>query len=187
MKRGFAALFAALFCLILALPALAQGAEETIEIEGYRMTCVIPEGYKLEAKQLNNLTLLLDLIPEDPAMPDLNMTVTRSEELDGTTLNDSLPEEEFAQIEAALIQDAIAPEVTIGETTYGTKLLMMREETEADDYLVMISVWNGYVIETHLFPGVGKRRLSEADIEMAVQFNSDFFIFADTGESPAAQ
>ena len=187
MKRGFAALLSALLCLALALPGLAQGAEETIEIDGYRLTCVIPEGYTTEVKRLNNLTLLLDLVPGDPAMADLNMTVTRSEELDGTTLNDSLPEEEFARIEAALIQDAVAPEVTIGETAYGTKLLMMREETEADDYLVMISVWNGYVIETHLFPGAGTKRLSDADIDMAVRFNSDFFIYADAGESPAAQ
>ena len=186
MKRRCMA-FLVLLILLIGQSALAQGVMEMIELEGYRLTCVIPEDYALRVKRLNNLTFLLDLIPDDPAMADLNLTVTRSEELDGMTLNDSLSEEEFAQIEAALIQDAVAPEVTLGETAYGTKLLMMREETEADDYLVMISVWNGYVIETHLFPGEGTTRLNDADIDMAVQFNSDFFIYADTDETAAAQ
>ncbi len=187
MKHGFAVILAALFCLMLLQPSLSEGVNADIEVDGYRLTCEIPDGYTIETKRLNNLTLMVDLIPKESHWPDLNMTVTRSEELDGTTLNDSLPEEEFQRIEAALIQDAVAPEVTVGETTYGTKLLMMREETEADDYLVMISVWNGYVIETHLFPGAGEKRLSDEDIDMAVRFNSNFFIHAKAGESPAKQ
>ena len=93
-----------------------------------------------------------------------------------------LTEEQEAQLRASLLGDAVNPEISYRETAHGTHLILVHEQSEADEYLVILTLWNGYIIETDVFPGEGTNELTDEQIDTAIQFISDFFIFEKAGE-----
>ena len=183
MKKNALWILAALMlCTAAAFAEEAAPQPTTLPaVDGYEITAVIPDGYTMNTYELE-LGVLFALVPDDPARANVVMTVTHSEEMDGLTLNGELTEEQEAQLRASLLGDAVNPEISHRETAHGTHLILVHEQSEADEYLVILTLWNGYIIETDVFPGEGTNELTDEQINTAIQFISDFFIFEKAGE-----
>ena len=171
-----------LFCSLAAAEEANAPTTTTIPaIDGYEIVAVIPDGYTMEGYEIP-LGVLFTLLPEDSTRPNIVMTVTHSEEMGDITFNVDLTEEQKEQLLQLLMDDTSNPEITTGVTSHGTRLIMIHENSESDEYLAILTVWEGYIIETDIFPAEGQNDLTDEQIETAIQFISDFFIFQKSAD-----
>lgn len=66
-------------------------------------------------------------------------------------------------------------EISYGETTYGTKLLIAKEVGDDHDFVDILSVYEGYFIEFVMSPNpkAKNQTLSDEQIEMCINFLSE--------------
>lgn len=173
---------------------IAEGTLETIKVmDKYKITAVIPDGYSMDIIELD-LGVLIALTSDDISRPEINMTITQSEEPEyqGVTFKSSENPEQFEKLKALVAAETLNAEISTQTTAHGTELILVHEKTEVDEYLIIGCMWNGYLIEAHVFPGQGAEGLTEEQINTAIKFMSDFFIFeadapaGNTAAAPAA-
>ena len=155
MKKVIALLLS-LTLLLSCAAVFAENAPEkeqlgTINVNGeFNLKCALPEGYRV----------ILSI-----AFDEAYANVTR--------MND-LTDEDLAFIEGTF-QDDYNVEITYAETTHGTKLLIAKEVGEKQDFVDIMSVYQGYFIEFVMTPGfeATNKTLTEEQIQMCINFLSE--------------
>ena len=83
-----------------------------------------------------------------------------------------LSDEEIDSLIAVSMSDFANPTYTLSETAEGTKLIIVDENSEHDEYAEVFTVYQGYFIGLLLEPA-GDVQVSQEELDMAVQFLSD--------------
>lgn len=164
-----------LLACLLALTVFGAAAEETAPVEikvhdGLTISVVVPEGYTFSG-DWNGEILYADLTPADPAAPAMILSVAASEEYGGVTIND-LSEDELNSLIAVCTADYASPSYAISETTHGTKLIVLDENSDADEYVEIVTLYQGYFVQVLMEP-TDESQLTEDQIAVAVQLLSD--------------
>ena len=88
-------------------------------------------------------------------------------------MND-MTEEQLQEIIDTFADDGDEISVSYKETSHGTKLMFVQEAVESIDFVAIITVYEGYMIEFDMLAGpAAEEGLTEAQIQMCVDFLSD--------------
>ncbi len=175
-------IIAVMLCLALLLgcaAAVAEAAEKellgTLDVNGaFELRCRLPEDYKTQIIAMDNTRIEVDIASEDPAKAHLRLTISFDEMFYDVERMNDLDEETLSMLEATY-QEEDEVEITYRETSYGTKLMLVRETREGTDFVDVFSIYKGYDVEFLMTPGEGAAEsvLTEEQIQMAVDFLSD--------------
>ena len=80
-------------------------------------------------------------------------------------------DEDLALIESTFGEYSV--EFTYAETAYGTKLLIARETGDEEDFVSIISIYKGYMVEFLMSPGEGSATLTDEQIQQCIAFLSE--------------
>ena len=179
---------AVVLCLALLLgcaAALAEGEKEllgTLNVNGaFDLRCRLPEDYRTQITAMNNTRIEADITSEDPAKARLHLTISFDEMFFDVERMNDLDQETLDFLEATYREEDEV-EITYRETSYGTKLMLVRETRDGTDFVAVFSIYKGYDVEFLLTPGEGAAEavLTEEQIQMAIDFLSDLdFVAAD--------
>jgi K+-sensing histidine kinase KdpD len=88
-------------------------------------------------------------------------------------MND-MTEDQLQQIVDTFVNGGDEVTVSYRETSHGTKLMIVQEAEGSVDYVAIVSVYEGYMIEFDMMTGVSDEEgLTEAQIQMCIDFLSD--------------
>jgi len=148
-------------------------AVDEITVNGkYIIRCEKPEGYEMNVMVSDSGriqgTLTAD---EDGQRPILAFSIAYEETYADVERMNDLSQEDLAFLEATYAEEN--PTITYRETAYGSKLMCVTGTVGESDFLSILTVYLGYMIEFDLFPGLETDgRLTEEQIQMAVDFLS---------------
>ena len=176
-------IMAILLCLALLLgcaSGLAEDAEKqgfgTIRSNGtFTLEGLLPEGYGFLPVDDSDEAIHTELIPEDPALPNMVLTVAFDELYADVQRMNDLDDAAMAALEETFtITDPYAV-ISYEETAYGTRLLICRTLNDYSDYLDILSIYDGYMIEFVMVPGAEakEKKLTEEQIAAGIKFLSD--------------
>ena len=184
-------IMAILLSLTLLLGFTAGLAEETekqsfgtIRVNGeFTLKGLVPEGYQVIPYEISDESILTQIISEDNTRPEMALSIAFDELYADVARMNDLDDEAIAALEETFtITDPYAM-ISYEETAYGTRLLICRTLNEYMDYLDILSIYNGYMIEFVMTPGSGAadRKLTDEQVENCISFLSelDFVTGAD--------
>lgn len=138
--------------------ALAEGETKqsfgTIRVNGeFTLKGTVPEGYRLVPFELSDSMIISYLYPDDPSRPELMLSIGYDElYADVDRLND-LDDEALAVLEATFTRTDPYAVITYDETGLGTRLMICRTMNDYSDYMTMMSIYKGYMVEISAVPG----------------------------------
>lgn len=178
MKKLFALLLT-LALLLGCCAALAETAAKTeigtVNMNGaFKLQCSLPENYTIEITSKDNDGMLAVISTEDITKPMMFLAIEFDEiYYDVKRMND-MSEDQLLEIIDTFTNEGDEVLVSYRETSHGTKLMIVREALDTVDYVSIISVYEGYMIEFDMLAGDGAEEgLSEAQIQMCIDFLSD--------------
>ncbi len=170
MKKSLALILCALLALA-CCASLAEGAQEigSINVNGaYKLTAKMPEGYTLKVEENQESFLRGTLSSEDPLKPEMTFSIVYDETYSEVERMNNLTEADLAFLESTFPEGS---EISYGETSEGTKLMIVKANAETE-YMTILTVYKGYMIEFDLFAGPDGK-LTEEQQKQAVTFLSD--------------
>ena len=176
-------MFALLLSLILALSCCAALADEapaktelgSIRMNGaFKLQCNLPEGYQIDILTKDDEGLIALIEAEDKTKPQMFLVIEYDEVYSEVKRMNDMTEEQLQQIIDTFSNDGDEVTVSYRETSHGTKLMLAQEAVDSIDFLAILSVYEGYMIEFDMFAGKDATEgLSESQIQMCVDFLSD--------------
>ena len=143
----------------------------------------LPEGFKVQdltPEELKESAHFSMIYSDDATKPSMYLSIGLNELLTEVERLNDLDEEALAQIEQTFSEDDTVT-ISYTETAHGTKLMKVQEADEEVNYVDFYTIYKGYEIEFVLVKGQeGSEPLTEAEIQMAVDFLSDLdFVAAE--------
>ena len=140
----------------------------------FDLTCKIPEGYQLQVVSMRGQRVVASVTSEDITKPEMYLTIAY-EELYGEVerLND-LAADDLAALESSFTSEHDV-KIEYRQTGYGTKLLLAREVGNDADFVTILTIYKGYLIEFTLQPNpnLADQTLTEEEIRMCIDFLTD--------------
>ena len=182
-------LLSVLLCMALALGcglAAAEAPKEdytVVTVNGsFNIRGITPEGYQRASVEVDDPNMRVYFSPDDPGKPSFVLGIFfREDYAEVERLND-LDEEEMI---AALVGDdpSVSENISIMETDYGTKVLILRSRDSQDDFACFVTLYKGYEVGLNLYPGAASDgALTDEQIRLAMTFLSDLdFVPFETG------
>ena len=167
MKKFFAVLLAVLMLPVFALAEEAQSVTVKVD-DTLSITVNVPDGYAFDQTWYGDV-LYAQMKPEEEGKLLMVLSLGYSEEYADRSIND-LSDEELDSLIAVSVSDFANP--TLSETAEGTKLIIVDENSENDEYAEIFTVYQGYFIGLLLEPA-GDVQVSQEELDLAVQFLSD--------------
>lgn len=180
-------LFAMLLCLSMlvncaALAETGKASMGVIDVNGaFDLKCALPEGYRLEVLYSDSVTCIATVKAEDPSKPTLQISVAFNEIYAGIDRLNDMDEDALKAVEDSFRAEE-SVDISYMETAYGTKLMVVKENLDGADYVDFYTVYKGYEVELILTHAqydaetgmiLDTPPITEAEIQMAVQFLSD--------------
>ena len=175
-------LFTLLLSLALLLGCCVSQAEAPVKTElgsinmngAFRLQCTLPEDYEIAIGSKDDEGLTAVISAKDETMPMMFLAIEFDEiYYDVKRMND-MTEEQLQQIIDTFSNDGDEVTVSYRETSHGTKLMIVQEVVDSVDYLAIVSVYEGYMIEFDLMASaVAEEGLTESQIQMCIDFLSD--------------
>ncbi len=175
-------LFALLLILALLPGCCASLAEAPVKTElgsinmngAFRLQCTLPEDYEITTISKDDEGLTAVISTEDAARPVMFLAIEFDEiYYDVKRMND-MTEDQLQQIIDTFTNDGDEVNVSYRETSHGTRLMIAQEAVNSVDYIVIMSVYEGYMIEFDLMAGAAAEEgLTESQIQMCIDFLSD--------------
>lgn len=140
----------------------------------FALQCKLPEGYTLNTVDVKGEKIIASVNPEDVTKPTLYLNVSFNEAYaDVEKLND-LNDEELAILEQSFTEMNDV-EISYRETAYGTKLLVAREVGSDTDFVDILTIYKGYMIEFNMTPSaaMASQTLTDDQVRMCIDFLSD--------------
>ena len=150
----------------------------TLNVNGvFDLTCKLPENYTLQVVNMRGTSLVASILPNNMTSPQMYLSIGYDEMYgDIARLND-LNDEQLAALEATF-DEMNEVEISYQNTGYGTKLMVAREVGSDTDFVDILTIYNGYLIEFNMTPNpaVASQTLTNAQIGMCIDFltNLDF-------------
>lgn len=176
-------MLALLLSLILTLSCCAALAEQTpaktelgsIRMNGaFKLQCSLPEGYEINIASKDDEGMIAVIETEDKTKPQMFLVIEFDEIYSDVKRMNDMTEEQLQQIVDTFTNAGDDVTVSYRETSHGTKLLIAQEATDTVDFIAIISVYEGYMIEFDLFAGKDAAEgLTENQIQMCIDFLSD--------------
>ncbi len=178
MKKLFALLLS-LALLLGCCTALAENAAKTeigsINMNGaFKLQCSLPENYTIKIASKDNEGMIAVVSTEDDTKPMMFLTIEFDEiYYDVKRMND-MSEDQLQEIIDTFTSEGDEVNVSYRETSHGTKLMIVQEAVDSVDYVSIISVYEGYMIEFDMLAGAAAEDgLNETQIQMCIDFLSD--------------
>ncbi len=143
----------------------------------FNITCKIPEGYKLESVDVQGGVISASVLPEDITRPELYLMIAYDEQYGEVNRLNDLSNEELAALEATFteLNDV---DITYRQTGYGTKLMIAQEKGTDADFVDILTIYKGYMVEFRMIPNpqIQDQTLTAEQIQMCIDFltNVDF-------------
>jgi len=171
-------LLALLLILALALCSAYALAEETqVQIsDSLSISFVVPDAYSFQDAWYGDI-LYAELTPEAEGLAAMTLSIGATEEYADRSIND-LSDEELDALIAVSISDFSAPTWAISETTHGTKLIVVDENSDYDEFAEIFTLYNGYFISMLIEPANGAQLTAEELNTAAVVLSDMQFISA---------
>ena len=175
---------------VVEVPSLKPVVEQTAQIGSlnvngeFTLQCKIPDGYKLQVISARNTKIIATLTADDAQKPQMMLTVAFSElYADVERMNDLSAED--IELLKATYTEMNEVEFTEAVTSHGTKLLIAKEIGADEDFVSILSVYQGYSIEFVLSPNPDavNKTLTEAQIQKSIDFLSDLDFIPTVGTS----
>ncbi len=179
MKKTMTLLLA-LSLLLFSCAALAEEDAKqqlgVIDMNGvFRLQCAVPEGYSTQIMSKDNEGALVAIGPDDKTRPSAYLVVEFDEQFaDVRRMNDMTDEEKQWLIDT-FTKSGDVVEVTYRETAHGTQLMIVQESYGETDYISIITVYEGYMVEFDLVPSQQMTLNGQGLSEEAIQMSIDFF------------
>ncbi len=169
MKKIFALLLAVMLVPAFALAETAEPVSVQVN-DTLSISVVVPDGYAFEESWYGDV-LYAQMTPEEEDGLLMVLSMGYSEEYADRSIND-LSDEELENLIAVSKEDFANPTETISQTSEGTKLIIVDENSEHDEYVEIYTVYDGYFIGL-LLELAGDVQVSEEELDVAVKFLSD--------------
>ena len=174
MKKIMSALLCAMM-LFTCCAAVAEPVAEKYKLgvnNDFEFRCNIPEGYQVDVEWMDSTLMVGHLEHEDATKPTMYFYIAYSEVMSDVVKMNELPQETLTELEDTFREDGEV-EISYMETAYGTKLMLVREVGEENDYFVIFTIYRGYEIEFMMMANDESATLGDEQIKMAVDFLSD--------------
>lgn len=140
----------------------------------FDLQCKIPDGYTLQVMTSQTTRIIASLIAEDPQKPQMVLTIIFDETYaDVDRMNDMSDE----QIEALKGTFTALSEIEFSDaqTGEGTRLLIAKESGPDEDYVSILTVYKGYLVEFVLTPNpaAADQTLVDDQIQKCIDFLTD--------------
>ena len=132
----------------------------------------IPEGYDMIIDEAGGLKYAV-FTSEAEGSAKYIASVGYSSYMKGFTLNAELTDEQMAEAVAGLTESYNNAEVTMVETTHGTKALFIDEHDTESDYSELVTIYDGYIINIFYYKDT---ELTAEDDALALQILSDLWV-----------
>lgn len=175
-------LFALLLSLALALGCCAALAEAPVKTElgtinmngAFKLQCNLPENYDIKIASKDDEGMIAVIETEDASKPMMFLAIEFDEIYSDVKRMNDMTEEQLQDIIDTYAEDGDEVTVTYGETSHGTKLMIVREAVDSVDFVSIVTVYEGYMIEFDMLAGPeAEEGLTEDQIQMCIDFLSD--------------
>lgn len=178
MKKFLSVLLCLMLVLSITSVSCAEGepeGTEVVEAEPLEFSIrmdAIPEGYELEAVELDDC--LYAFFINEQALTEYMASVARSDYFPGYTLKlDELTEEMKQELIIMLSDGYNEPVFSYDKTSHGTDVIIINENGAADDWLEIVTIYEGYFISVAT---LSEETLTDADVAIALQLMSDLWV-----------
>jgi hypothetical protein len=147
----------------------------TLNVNGeFNLTCKLPEGYRLEVVESRGDRILATVTPDEMTRPQMYLSIAYDDLYGNVQRMNDLNDEQLAALEATFTEMNDV-EITYQNTGHGTKLMIAREVGSDTDFVDILSIYNGYLIEFNMTPNpnAANQTLTNAQIGMCIDFLTD--------------
>lgn len=155
----------------------ADGSEKLgkLSVNGeFELTCKLPADYKLQVVEMRGESIIASVLSDDMTKPQMYLSIAYDELYAEVDRMNDLSEEDIAVLKASFEEQ---DDVTFqdAETGLGTRLLIVREVGDGVDFVDILSVYKGYLVEFNMTPNpkAASQTLTEEQIQTAIQFLTD--------------
>ncbi len=140
----------------------------------FDLTCKLPESYDIHVITQRGGKILANIRSEDMSKPQLYLSIAYDEMYGDVERMNDLSAERLAALEATYT-DMNDVEITYQTTGHGTKLLVAREVGSDTDFVDILSIYKGYMIEFNMTPSpnAANQTLTYTQIGMCIDFLTD--------------
>ena len=147
----------------------------TLNVNGaFELQCKIPDGYQLQIMSSQKTRIIANLIADDAQKPQMVLTVAFDEQYTGVEKMNDMSDEDIEVLKQSFsaLSDIEFSEAQTGE---GTKLLVAKEKGEDEDYVSILTVYKGYLVEFVLTPNpeAAEQTLTDDQIQKSIDFLTD--------------
>lgn len=158
-------------------PAQNNAAQKlgTLTVNGaFELTCKLPEGYDLQVVNVRGGTIVASVLSQDMTKPQLYLSIAFDELYGDVQRMNDLTDDQLAALEATYTEMNDV-DISYQNTSHGTKLLIAREIGSDTDFVDILSIYKGYMIEFNMTPNpsAASQTLTNAQIGMCIDFLSD--------------
>lgn len=143
----------------------------------FNIQCELPTDYDLQVVSAKNSSIIASITSTDPTKPQLYLSIAYEDTYADVERMNDMSEEDLKELENSFTQ-MNQVDISYRETTYGTKLLVARETGADTDFVDILSVYKGYLVEFNMTPNPSdaSQTLTDEQVAMCIQFlsNVDF-------------
>lgn len=146
-----------------------------LDVNGeFTLQCRLPEGYTMQVVNKMGTQLAASITPADVTRPILYLSVSFDDTYADVERMNDMSADDLAILEQSFT-DMNEVEISYRETAYGTKLMVAREVGSDTDFIDILTIYKGYMIEFIMTPNtaMANQVLTEDQIKMCVDFLSD--------------
>ena len=140
----------------------------------FELTCKLPADYKLQVVEVRGESIIASVLSDDMTKPQMYLSIAYDELYADVDRMNDMSEEDIAVLKASFEEQ---DDVTFqdAETGLGTRLLIVREVGDGVDFVDILSVYKGYLVEFNMTPNpkAANQTLTDEQIQTAIQFLTD--------------
>ena len=147
----------------------------TLSVNGeFELTCKLPEGYSIQKEPNEGDRIVASITSEDITKPKMELTIAYDELYGEVERMNDLSADDLAVLEHSFTSEHEV-KIEYRQTGYGTKLLVAREVGNDADFVTILTIYKGYLIEFTLQPNpnLADQTLTEEEIRMCIDFLTD--------------
>lgn len=143
----------------------------------FDLTCKLPADYKLQVVNAKGEKIVASVLSDDMTKPQMYLSIAYDEMYGEVERMNDMSAEELAVLEESFIE-MNQVEISYRETGLGTKLLVARETGSDTDFVDILAIYKGYLVEFNMTPNpkAASQTLTEEQVQMCIDFltNVDF-------------
>ncbi len=140
----------------------------------FELTCKLPEDYALQVVDVKGENIIASVTSNDMTKPQMYLSIAYDELYGEVARMNDLSEEDLAVLEESY-KEMDQVEIEYRQTGLGTKLMVVREVGNGTNFVDILSIYKGYLVEFNMTPNpnAANQTLTEEQIQTAIQFLTD--------------